>query len=250
MKKIYPSLFFDSKKTKNLRIEIQKPKAKEEFIAFYILRPISIYFSTFIVKNTSITANQITSFMAFLSFVSPFILLFLNSILNLIFLAIILFYFIYFLDVIDGEVARLRKKTSQKGEFLDFLLWFTLPLFFLIYIYKISVFREISLIYFILFLITTFTELFVGISDFYKLFSKNKEKDKNINQEIKDKNFLFHIIKFMLSKGGFYLLLPLIFILENIFNFYYFMKIYLIFLLIIYNIYSFFKFKNVISYLK
>ena len=42
----------------------------------------------------------------------------------------IYFFIIYILDIIDGEVARLREQTSILGEFYDAALWFTLPVYF------------------------------------------------------------------------------------------------------------------------
>jgi len=245
----FPSLFFDSDKITNIREYAQKIFHKEELTAFYIIRPFSIYISLFIVNKTRITANSITFTMMLLSFFFPIILFYSNTIDMLFAIAPILFFILYILDIVDGEVARLREKISILGEFYDVALWFTFPLLFIVYIYKICEFQNLNMILFIVALTTVLGELFVLVSK--ELFCK-KDLFNFLN---KKENFLYSIIlliKFILSKPIIYLLYPVLFYLFN----YYMYKPNIIFILFwsgvlfSYNIYSIIKFNKIVQSIK
>ncbi len=123
--KIYPFLPFETKKIRALRQQIQKPLNKEDLFAVFFLRPFSIYVSLLVVRFTSISANAITALMLYSSFVlPPLVILFLSG-KALILAGCAIYIWLYFLDVVDGEVARLRKKTSLWGYFMDTGLWFS-----------------------------------------------------------------------------------------------------------------------------
>tara|TARA_B100000902_G_C27007255_1_gene762895 strand:- start:54 stop:806 length:753 start_codon:yes stop_codon:yes gene_type:complete len=238
----YPSFFFDSEKIKKARISCQKDFYRDEITAFYLIRPLSIYISLFIASKTKISANTITLYMLIFSFIFPVILFFVKSLKILFLLTPILFFILYFLDMIDGEVARLNNETSKLGEFYDCSLWFTLSVYFIVYIYKICELQNLSDILIIYSFITVAADLFLLVSK--SLYSK-----KNIFNIINIKGLVGKIsifFKFILTKQNIYILYPLLFILFN--EHHYFMIISNIFwflLLSIYNIYNILKFNRI-----
>ncbi|MDA9319158.1 CDP-alcohol phosphatidyltransferase family protein, partial [Flavobacteriaceae bacterium] len=98
----YPSFFLDTNKIKSIRRDAQKSHDKDELTAFYLVRPWSIYISLFLKKYTKISANSVT-----------FVMMSFSNIDQLLLITPLLFYVLYSLDMIDGELARLRKKTSK-----------------------------------------------------------------------------------------------------------------------------------------
>lgn len=137
MKNKYPSLPFDSEFIKNLRVKIQKNIDDEEFVAFYLFRPFSIYLSYFLYRKTDVTANSITFVMAIYSLMMPVMFVILD-VFNNLWILTVLFTLLYFLDVIDGEVARLRNKTSKWGFVLDAVLWYSIPLSYLFFVERLT----------------------------------------------------------------------------------------------------------------
>ena len=84
-----------------------------------IIRKFSPYITWYLVKFTPISANQVT-LMQFVASIIGLVLL-CNASLSLAFCGVILLHLGYIFDVVDGEVARYRKKTSLNGMFLDFV---------------------------------------------------------------------------------------------------------------------------------
>jgi len=84
-----------------------------------IMRKFSPYITWFLVKNTSISANQVTLLQFFASMFGLALLC--SASLSIAFCGILFLHLGYLFDVIDGEVARYRKKTSLNGMFLDFV---------------------------------------------------------------------------------------------------------------------------------
>ena len=157
-----------------------------------------------------------------------------------------MFFILYVLDVVDGEVARLRDQTSILGEFYDTSLWFTLPAYFVIYIYKICEFQDLSTSLIVYALVTVSGELFLLVSK--ELFGKKNTFDFLIQkQNSKYKIILF--IKFILTKQNIYILYPILFYLVNS----YCVKEDVIFLgfwislLSSYNIYNIIKFNKIVK---
>ena len=180
--KQYPHFILDNKDVKTLRKEVQKPYYKEELAAFYILRPLSIYISRFIASKTSISANNLTATMVIIAFISPILLFLLNNILWLFSVTIFVYYVIYTLDVIDGEVARIKKTTSLYGAYLDSYLWVLLPFYYVVYFYKVY-----DLLHFnktILFLIAGnyWWTLFIEMNN--RLYIKNTEANSKASSMI------------------------------------------------------------------
>ncbi|UOF88961.1 CDP-alcohol phosphatidyltransferase family protein [Fodinisporobacter ferrooxydans] len=126
MKTNRPTLFLDSEMIKKLRKEVQRPWEKDEFWMFYVMRKFSIYISYPLVKKTDISPNALTIIGILLGLISaasymigsPFSLL----------LGCLFYQMCYFFDCIDGEVARLRKKSSKGGEWLDIGLNYAMAL--------------------------------------------------------------------------------------------------------------------------
>lgn len=208
-KEKYPSLFCDKKEIKELRVKYQKPLSQDDFFAFFTFRPLTIYISLFISKYTKITANQITIFMALLAFLSPLIIYVQTSIDMLFAVGFILYFFVYFLDFVDGEVARQRKTISKKGEIFDASLWFYLPLIHISYMMKLVTFLDLNNIIIILLLTVNFTSIYVWISQL--LYTE----DKHLNRTTKEQNikaYLLNILKFIMSKSFIFLLAPLAYI--------------------------------------
>ena len=241
----FPSLFFDSDRITNLRKTAQKKFHEDDLVSFYLIRPFSVYISSFIVKRTTLSANSITFIMMLLSFLFPFILFYSTNIDCLFVYGPVLFFILYILDVVDGEVARLRNKTSILGEFYDASLWFTLPAYFVIYIYKICEFQNLSTSLIVYALVTVSCELFLLVSK--ELFGKKNTFDF-LNQKQNSKYKIILFIKFILTKQNIYILYPILFYLVN--N--YFVKGDVIFLgfwiglLSLYNIYNIIKFNKIV----
>src|SRR3990167_6125638 len=88
-----------------------------------------LYITQYILK-TNITPNQITIFWLFLQLVAAGFMLVGTYSFNII--GILLYTFAGFLDAIDGQVARIKKKSSYKGIFLEWLgVCFGSPPFFI-----------------------------------------------------------------------------------------------------------------------
>jgi len=77
---------------------------------------ISIYV-TWMLLRTPVTANQVTIFEYFLLFLGAIFLFFGN--LEYIFIGLLIIHFTNLLDVVDGDIARYRKKSSLTGVHLE-----------------------------------------------------------------------------------------------------------------------------------
>jgi phosphatidylglycerophosphate synthase len=239
----YPRFIFETSKIKEKRIEYQKPFHRDELTSFYLIRPFSIYISLFIFKKSNITANHITLIMMILSFVAPLIIFFTESINSLFLITPTLFFIIYSLDMIDGEVARMRKETSLTGEFFDAGLWFSLPILFLTYIYKLCNYQSLPTSIIVFTLITISFELFLLVSK--ELFI-NKKSFTFL--EVQDTLIfkLLVVVKILLTKQNIYIMYPAIFyIMESVGSPKYIYILYWCALLLSYNIYSIYKFKKI-----
>lgn len=131
-----PSLPFESDRVRTVRARIQKPYSREEFLAWVCHRKLSVYVSLAISRYTKISANSITFLMLIISAVAPVAILSLARSGPALILGACLVHVVYFLDVVDGEVARLRGATSLLGARMDACLWVTMPA-----IYAACIFR-------------------------------------------------------------------------------------------------------------
>lgn len=86
------------------------------WVSRYIYRNIS-YIFTYAICKTQISANMVSLVMLLVGFLSAWLLAsghFLTGVLVL--------HFWYFLDIVDGEVAREKKQSSLTGAYLDHLI--------------------------------------------------------------------------------------------------------------------------------
>jgi len=98
----------------NLKKVIGRPNEIDPY-AIYIVRPISIWF-TWIFVRTPLTANHITLLQEIFGIIGGILFLCGRFILGAIFLQIG-----FILDNSDGEVARWKKQSSERGRFLDLI---------------------------------------------------------------------------------------------------------------------------------
>jgi len=83
-----------------------------------VCRKLSVYFAWFFAR-TSITPNQISLLMILMGIIGGVFLAmpgYVNGLLGVLFLHLFLI-----LDCTDGEVARIKRKVSSKGKFLDLI---------------------------------------------------------------------------------------------------------------------------------
>ncbi len=189
----YPSLPFDSHFIRDLRRMVQKPKGREEFWAFYVLRPISIYFTCILsrVSPNLITILGIVSILlASWSFVRAEI-----------FWGCILFHISYLFDCVDGEVARWRKRVSRNGKLLDMILNLANIPCFIAFLFGIqSVLSNRDLVLDIgwsaLFTISFFATFLTHLA--------KKTQGFDSGSYLRRKNFLFDLTAFLFSPPGLY----------------------------------------------
>ena len=86
--------------------------------SIYVTRKISIWI-TYFLRNTKVTPNQITALWFFLGILGACLLIYNDYTISL--LALVLLYFSWILDNVDGELARYKKQFSIEGNFLDML---------------------------------------------------------------------------------------------------------------------------------
>ena len=113
----FPSLFLDSDSTKRLREQAQKPYKRADYFTFFTYRKLSIYVSNFCVKKgvgaTPVTYASIVSFLMAMG-----VGLTQDKVVAFTLMPA-LWHLGYFLDVVDGEIARINKRTSVSGAILD-----------------------------------------------------------------------------------------------------------------------------------
>jgi len=238
---IYPSLPYENEKMKTLRRETQKPFSKEDFVTFYFLRPLSIYISLGIKKYTTFSANQITYVMAILAFISPVVVFFQTTLSSVIWTGMILYHIVFMLDMIDGEVARLRGTVSKKGEIVDATLWFLLPALYVVYSTKI--------LHFIHFEKLTIAIVMVIVSSvmtfiLQKIYPPKQNISKYIPRTISIQGRIQYMIRYILSQGGIYLIAPLWYLSGLSGSV---LKAYWILTLPLYFFYSFLRLRNVLK---
>jgi phosphatidylglycerophosphate synthase len=121
---LYPTMLWDSEEVRRCRIHVQKPWSREEFWSFYFSRRISIYISLFIAKKTGVSPNAITCAGIAAGLVAAAAFMYGSAMAFLI--GCLCYQFSYLADCVDGEVARITKKKSSGGEWLDIALNYSL----------------------------------------------------------------------------------------------------------------------------
>lgn len=129
----FPAFIADNESISQLRRQIQKKWAKEEYWSFYVVRPISIYISLFITNKTKLSPNALTIIgIAFGLLSAAFFMLGSPA---AVLIGCAFYQASYLIDCLDGEVARIVKKTSNFGIWLDIGLNYAQALSFLGIVY-------------------------------------------------------------------------------------------------------------------
>ncbi len=188
----YPSLLVDNDLVKQRRQIAQKPKDQEEFWAFYVLRPFSIYFS-FILQR--LHPNLLTITGIFLMILASGF--FLSG--QLLF-GCLVFQAAYLFDCLDGEVARLNQKFSRYGKSLDFLLHaIDVPL---LWSFTLGIRKSLLIPYYqmvIIFLLALVN--FVGPRLYHYL---KRTNGFDLASQLRRKNFIYNFLAFLFSSLGIY----------------------------------------------
>ena len=116
-----PGLPFDSEEIRELRYLAQKPYAQEALEAWLFHRRISIYISRALLGLQWITPNLVTFLGLILASSGAFITWLLQA-ENSVWAGLVFYHLAYLLDVVDGELARLKDLRSDEGIWLDRLL--------------------------------------------------------------------------------------------------------------------------------
>jgi phosphatidylglycerophosphate synthase len=233
----YPTLFFDSEKVKQARMKGQKKWDDDEFFAWFFIRRFSIYISLFLVNKTKISANAITLWSVLTGLLSVLVLFL--PIPLAIFIGLIFYKLSYFLDMIDGEVARLREKTSNTGKWLDIMVNYAAELFLLSIILVYSGEYYWGIIY----LLTVFVDMWIvdGLKE-------TLQKDLNIFSHRKTSMFKDFIIFLAFTSTSFVLILFILVCFTPIFPVLAKLQLYWVIYFVIASVIKmFYKFKNTIS---
>lgn len=131
----YPAFWCDRADMTALRRDVQKPWVKEEFWSFYVMRPVSLYISVFLVKRTKVSPNLLTGLAMLFALLAALGYLW-GSWLSIV-AGFCLFQISYLLDCMDGEVARLTRRMSPLGVWLDSGLHYLYYLAFVAAVYGV-----------------------------------------------------------------------------------------------------------------
>ncbi|MEY8752194.1 CDP-alcohol phosphatidyltransferase family protein [Alkalicoccobacillus gibsonii] len=212
------TFFFDSDQILELRRQVQPYSPKEDLWSWYVLRRMSIYI-TLLFRKMNLSPNTVSWMSVFFVLLSGLCMI-LSTPTSFI-LAFIAYNIGYLFDCVDGELARLTRKISKLGYFIDMLIRAaTLPVFlsFLTTLLMqtggltLTTFQSIILY---LVIVCIIMSLLLPLS--YDLtFAMNVQVDPV--QKIRNKSFLFEFSGFILGLPGFYLLLVIFTVLELIFN--------------------------------
>jgi len=116
---------FDTDEIKAARRVLQKRYADEALDAWLLHRRVSIFFSLPIAKKTTLHPNIITLLAVLISIIGIYVLWF-DAYPAIVGYAFLLYHIAYFLDVVDGEVARARQQRTKLGQWLDRILSYSM----------------------------------------------------------------------------------------------------------------------------
>lgn len=196
----FPSNFFDSSATNSKRMTAQKPYSKADYFTFFTYRKFSIYLSIFCI-NLNISATFIT-YLSMLAFIASIAISFTVPINQSLILIPFLWHLGYFLDVVDGEIARLTQNTSSKGALLDKYIFLICILSF--YNFLILIFPEKDLYAYFFILLLLATDIFFNIEDFLTQPKVNSESTKL-------KAVILFFLKLPFIKPGLLILIPILY---------------------------------------
>jgi phosphatidylglycerophosphate synthase len=112
----FPGFRFEHPRILELRRSLQKPRAREELVAWYVCRRISIYL-TLLLSRTSVTPNQVTVVSIAVGLLGGALWAVGSGWVFIVGSACLLL--MYVLDCVDGELARLTGQQSTLGTYLD-----------------------------------------------------------------------------------------------------------------------------------
>nr|WP_239586876.1 CDP-alcohol phosphatidyltransferase family protein [Shouchella xiaoxiensis] len=226
----YPTIKWESDNIKALRSKCQKPAAVEEPFARYFLRRISIYVTLFFNK-IGLPPNFVSLLSLIFFFLTGLVLIPATPLALL--LGLICYILGYLFDCVDGEMARLRNKTSKKGEFLDNIIRgntviITIGIVLsIIYLLGLMEFMPLVLIY----IGTTIAFLGLQIPLAFEITFSTSVNDDPVYQLRKQSTF--DQIAFWTGMPGFFTLMVVIIPIELLFEtinvYYYFSIIFLLF---------------------
>jgi phosphatidylglycerophosphate synthase len=111
-----PGFRFESPRILELRRSLQKPRAREELVAWYICRRISIYV-TLLLSRTAVTPNQVTVVSIAVGLLGGVLWTTGTGWGFIVGSACLLLMYVF--DCVDGELARLMRQQSTLGTYLD-----------------------------------------------------------------------------------------------------------------------------------
>lgn len=212
------TFFFDTDRIIELRRQVQPYSPKEDLWSWYVLRRMSIYI-TLLFKKMNLNPNTVSWMSVFCVLLSGLCMILATP--TSFILAFIAYNIGYLFDCVDGELARLTRKTSKLGYFIDMLIRAaTLPVF-LSFLFTLLIqtglltmttFQSVILYFVIICIIMS---LLLPLS--YDLTFATNEKDDPV-QKIRNKSLLFEFSGFILGLPGFYLFLVIFTVLELILN--------------------------------
>ena len=113
----FPSFFLDNDFIKQSSKTAQKKYKNADYFTFFTFRKLSIYVSHFLLR-LGISAMQIT-ILSMIIFALSIVSISILPKELVIFVFPLLWHLGYFFDVVDGEMARIKNKTSYVGAILD-----------------------------------------------------------------------------------------------------------------------------------
>lgn len=194
---------------------MQPYSAKEDLWSWYVLRRISIYI-TILFKKMNLSPNAV-SWLSVLFVLLSGMLMILATPASFI-LAFISYNIGYLFDCVDGELARLTRKTSKLGYFIDMLIRAaTLPVFlsFLVTLLILTNLLTLTILQAIILyvvIVSIIMSLLLPLS--YDLTFALSEQTDPV-QKIRNKSLLFEFSGFILGLPGFYVLLVICTIVET-----------------------------------
>ncbi len=163
---------------------------KPSFWQIYISNPLSIIPTYIIAKYTNIKPNTITFFGFFLFLLSLYFYF-----IKYTFLAILLFQLSFIMDIVDGNIARLKNLGSKLGAYIDIMFDWLKP--GILYLFTWYITDNILLLFLIIINYMAAADWRVRES----LLASNKKQTSKININTKQKKpFIFMIQKKILSK--------------------------------------------------
>ena len=135
------------------------------------------YISYKITKLTNINPNYITTARLFLMLILYYLLYYGGRIMPAILLLIC-----YFLDHLDGEMARQNNRVTIFGDYYDHIVdqLYMLPLFYLLYL-KFKYHRNLKIIIFVFIALMITSTVLVGCQELIFTKTNNKVKSQSLN---------------------------------------------------------------------